>query len=132
MRLLVLEGASLAIPEAAIESVEPGADRPGPWLADLVSGVTSAATPDRARRTLRLRGGGAVDVPAAMHIIEHAEVLELSALLRPLDADTAITGDHASIIGIIGIIELQAGLSVVLDPRALVAALPHPEADADP
>lgn len=121
MRLLVLDGTSLAVPDTAIESIA-SATTPTPtpnqtlaWLPDLVFGgtVTSIATPGQDRRTLCLRGGGAVDVPAAMHFVEDVDVLELPALLRPLDAATRPTG-------VVGITQLSDGLYVVCDPRELV------------
>lgn len=114
MRLLVLEGARLAVLGAAIESVEPAVDLSTPWLADLVYGVTTTPTPDQDRRTLCLRGGGAVNVPAAMHIIEDVEILELSDLLCQL-------GVGGGTVGVIGIAELRDGLSIVCDPREILA-----------
>ncbi|KIG14212.1 hypothetical protein DB30_06961 [Enhygromyxa salina] len=121
MRLLVLEGAGLAIPDSVIASIEPGsrigpgADRGAPWLADLVHGQKLTPTPtsssEPVRRTLQLQGGGAVEVPATMHIVDHVELLELSNLLRPHDASGAI----------LGVIELPEGLSLVCDPRRLLA-----------
>ncbi|PRP95244.1 hypothetical protein [Enhygromyxa salina] len=110
MRLLVLAGAGLAIPDAVITSIELGADQATPWLADLLYGQTTARTTDQPRRTLRLQGGGAVDVPATMHFVEHVTPLALSDLLR-LDP---------RLVGIVGVVELPEGLSLICDPSELV------------
>lgn len=111
MRLLVLEDAGLVIPDAmveAIELVESTAPR-GPWLPALVSTGSEADGP---RRALRLRGGGRVEVPAAMHFVDGVEVLELPELLQQLAASN----------GVIGLAQLSGALVLVCDPN-LIAGL---------
>jgi hypothetical protein len=108
-RLLVLDNAGIVIPDAvveAIESVEPTAP-PGPWLPALVStGIDDVAGP---RRTLRLREGGRVEVPAAMHFVDGVEVLELPAMLQSIAARN----------GVIGLAQLSGALVLVCDPNLL-------------
>ena len=122
MRVLVLDGASVAVPDHAIESIESiesiasASDPASAWLPALLFGVASAPTPGGDRRTLRLRGGGAVDVPAAMHFIDDVELLELPGSLQPRGRD-----NDPPRAGVLGIIELQDGLYLVCEPRELVA-----------
>jgi hypothetical protein len=108
-RLLVLDDAGLVIPDAvveAIESIEPTAP-PGPWLPALVSANIHVGGP---RRALRLRGGGRIEVPAAMHFVEGVEVLELPDLLQEM----------ATSSGVIGLAQLSGALLLVCDPSLLV------------
>ena len=111
-RLLVLEGAGLAIPEVAVDAVEEVEDdgESRPWLPGLF-GDPEIVTPDE-RRVIRLRDGGEIEVPAAMHILEDAEVLELPDLLRTIGLRN----------GIVGIASLSDGLALVCDPRTLWGA----------
>ena len=53
----------------------------------------------------------AVTVPAAMHLAQDVELLELSGLLR----------QQAARVGVLGIVELPDGLILVCDPRQLMA-----------
>jgi hypothetical protein len=108
-RVLVLEGAKLAIPDEAVEAIE-AADEPSPWLPELLQVGSRPA--DAARRVLCLRGGGRVEVPAAMRFDEGVEVLELPDLLRSIGASQ----------GIVGLANLSEGLSLVCDPRLLMQA----------
>lgn len=108
MRLLVLDEAGIVIPDAvveAIESVESTA-APGPWLPSLVSTGTEVAGP---RRALRLRGGGRIEVPAAMHFVDDVEVLELPELLQQIAMSN----------GVIGLAQLSGALVLVCDPNLL-------------
>jgi hypothetical protein len=107
-RLLVLDDAGIVIPDAmveAIELVEPTAP-PGPWLPTMVNADAQAVGP---RRTLRLRGGGRVEVPAAMHFVDGVEVLELPELLQELGASN----------GVIGLAQLPDALVLVCNPNLL-------------
>lgn len=107
-RLLVLDDAGIVIPDAmveAIELVEPTAP-PGPWLPAMLSADVQAVGP---RRTLRLRGGGRVEVPAAMHFVDNVEVLELPELLQQIGSS------H----GVIGLAQLPDALVLVCDPNLL-------------
>ncbi len=107
MRVLVLEGAGLAIPDEAVDTIEGVAstDEPAPWLPALLRGESTP--PDEHRRALRLRGGGRVEVPAQMHIADAVEMLELPDLL--------VSIGHGC--GVIGLVELPEGLTLVCDPR---------------
>lgn len=107
-RLLVLDNAGLVIPDdvvEAIEPVEPTAPR-GPWLPELVSTGTDVTGP---RRALRLRGGGRIEVPAAMHFVDGVEVLELPELLQQIGTSS----------GVIGLAQLSGVLVLVCDPNLL-------------
>lgn len=114
MRLLVLDDAGLVIPDAmvdAIELVESTAPL-GPWLPALVSTGSETPEADGPRRALRLRGGGRVEVPAAMHFVDGVEVLELPELLQQIGASN----------GVIGLAQLSGALVLVCDPN-LIAGL---------
>lgn len=108
-RLLVLDNAGIVIPDAVVEAIEPVEPTapPGPWLPALVSASTDVAGP---RRTLRLREGGCVEVPAAMHFVDDVEVLELPARLQTLAARN----------GVIGLAQLSGALVLVCDPNLLL------------
>lgn len=108
-RVLVLEGAGLAVPETAVDAVEEVSDTsaPAPWLPGLFERLAGVARTER--RTLRLRGGGQVEVPADIHILDDVEILELPALLRSIGLRN----------GIVGIAALPGGLALVCDPRGL-------------
>jgi hypothetical protein len=108
MRLLVLDDAGVVIPDAmveAIESVGPTSE-PGTWLPALVNPGIDVEGP---RRALRLRGGGRVEVPAAMHFVDGVEVLELPELLQQIAAST----------GVIGLAQLSGSLVLVCDPNLI-------------
>jgi hypothetical protein len=108
MRLLVLDDAGMVIPDAmveAIESVGPTSE-PGPWLPALVNPGMDVEGP---RRALRLRGGGRVEVPAAMHFVDNVEVLELPQLLLQAAARN----------GVIGLAQLSGSLVLVCDPTMI-------------
>lgn len=107
-RLLVLDDAGIVIPDAMVEAIEPVESTAplGPWLPALVSAATEVVGP---RRSLRLRGGGRVEVPAAMHFVDGVEVLELPDLLRPIGARN----------GVIGLAQLAGALVLVCDPNLL-------------
>lgn len=109
MRVLVLEDVGLAIPEQIVDAVEGVAsgDEPGLWLPAVFHGRSTPVSTHR--RALRLRGGGRVEVPAAMHIAEVGELLELPDLLRQIGES------H----GVVGIVELPEGLTLVCDPGRL-------------
>jgi hypothetical protein len=107
-RLLVLDDAGLVIPDAlvdAIESVDSNAE-PGPWLPSLVHAGSDVDGP---RRALLLRGGGRVEVPAAMHFVDGVEVLMLPDLLAQI----------ASSNGVIGLAQLSDALVLVCDPNLI-------------
>jgi hypothetical protein len=110
-RLLVLDDAGVVIPEDlvdAIESVEP-TSLAGPWLPELVGSASLGLGLDGPRRALRLRGGGRIEVPAAMHFVEGVEVLELPELLQSIAASS----------GVIGLAQLSGALVLVCDPNLL-------------
>ena len=111
-RLLVLEGAGLAIPEVAVDAVEEidEAGESWTWLPGLFADRAHVSREER--RTIRLRGGGQVEVPAAMHILEDVEVLELPELLRSIALRN----------GVVGIASLPDGLTLVCDPRTLASS----------
>jgi hypothetical protein len=107
-RLLVLEAAGLVIPDAlveAIESVGPTSET-SPWLPALVNPESDVEGP---RRALRLRGGGRVEVPAAMHFVDDVEVLAIPELLQAMAASN----------GVIGVAQLSGSLVLVCDPNLL-------------
>lgn len=108
-RLLVLDDAGLVIPDAVVEAIEPvePSAPPGPWLPALVNTGLDVGGP---RRALRLRGGGRIEVPAAMHFVDGVEVLELPELLQQIGAS------H----GVIGLAQLSDSLVLVCDPNLLV------------
>jgi hypothetical protein len=108
MRLLVLDDAGVVIPDSmveAIESVGPTAER-GTWLPALVNPGIDIEGP---RRALRLRGGGRVEVPAAMHFVDGVEVLALPELLQQIAASA----------GVIGLAQLSGSLVLVCDPNLI-------------
>jgi hypothetical protein len=107
-RLLVLDDAGLVIPDALVEAIESvGPTSPtSPWLPTLVNSGVDVEGP---RRALRLRGGGRVEVPAAMHFVDDVEVLELPELLQQ------IAGSN----GVIGLAQLSGSLVLVCDPSLL-------------
>ncbi|PRQ04116.1 hypothetical protein ENSA5_10760 [Enhygromyxa salina] len=111
MRVLVLEGVGLAIPDQIVEAIEgvasSGGPELGPWLPSIFDGRSTPAS--GRRRALRLRGGARVEVPAAMHIAEVGELLDLPDLLREI-------GERQ---GVVGLVELPEALTLVCDPRRL-------------
>lgn len=114
-RVLVLGELGVVVPDAAVEAIEPSMPESGsspPWLPELLDDGTSEPRPSE-RRTLRLVGGGRVEVPATMRIDE-VEVLELPPLLRLI----------AEGRGVIGITEIGERLGLVCDPRLLPVGPP--------
>lgn len=110
-RLLVLEDVGLVIPHALVDAIE-AADsmaEAGPWLPSLVQ--VASGEVDGPRRTLVLRDGGRVEVPAAMHFVEGVEVLDLPERLR----------EFATGSGVIGVAEVAGSLVLVCDPNLAVA-----------
>jgi hypothetical protein len=107
-RLLVLEGAGLVIPDVVVEAIEPveSTAPPGAWLPELVNAQSNVAG---ARRALRLRDGGRIEVPAAMHFVDGVEVLELPELLQQIGMSN----------GVIGLAQLSGALLLVCDPNLL-------------
>jgi hypothetical protein len=113
-RLLVLDGAGLVIPDDVVEAIEPVEPMapPGPWLPELVYTGIDVTGP---RRALRLRGGGRVEVPAAMHFVDGVEVLELPELLHQIGSSS----------GVIGLAQLSGALVLVCDPNLLAGIGGH-------
>ena len=107
-RMLVLDDAGIVIPDSmvdAIEAVDANSERSA-WLPGLVDASRDIAGP---RRALRLRGGGRVEVPAAMHFIDGVEVLELPELLQQLGSSN----------GVIGLAQVSGSLLLVCDPNLI-------------
>lgn len=107
-RLLVLDDAGMVIPDslvAVIEAVDTTAE-PGPWLPSLVQPGREIGGP---RRAILLRGGGRVEVPAAMHFVDGVEVLELPELLQAI----------ASTNGVIGLAQVSGELVLVCNPNLI-------------
>jgi hypothetical protein len=108
MRVLVLDDAGLVIPDDVvdvIEAIDSAADR-GPWLPSLVHAGRDLDGP---RRALLLRGGGRVEVPAAMHFVDGVQVLELPEQLR----------ESAASNGVIGLAQVSGELVLVCNPNLL-------------
>lgn len=112
-RVLVLGGSGIVIPDEAVEAIEAVAEsgNSGTWLPKMLGRDGAVGIRDVERRALRLRGGGRVEVPAAM-TIEEVEVLTLPALLQPIGQSC----------GVVGITTLSEGLGLVCDPRLLPLA----------
>jgi hypothetical protein len=107
MRMLVLEGAGVVIPDRAIALIEAGSpDHPAPALFELLQLQRPASA---TRRVLRLANGRGVEVGAEMRMVDDIAVLELSPLLAGKCAH----------IGVIGLAELDGELLLVCDPNLL-------------
>ena len=110
MRMLVLEGTGVVVPDRAIVKIEASEpSHPSPWLPDLLH-RSCARGPGR--RVLRLANGGGVEVPSEMRMIEGVAILDLPALLDPIGKS----------VGVIGIAELGDELLLVCDPNLLTEA----------
>lgn len=116
MRLLVLAGAGLMVPDRAIVAVESAEEQDEqdqsaqgrPWLPAMI-GHGLASAPGNSRRVLRLTNGGRVEVPSDMRIVDGIEVLALPELLRTI-------GER---VGIVGFGQLADELLLVCDPNLL-------------
>lgn len=120
MRLLVLAGAGLMVPDAAIVAVESAEEQeqeqgeraqPRPWLPAMI-GHGLASAPGNSRRVLYLTNGGRVEVPSDMRIVDGIEVLALPDLLRTI-------GER---VGIVGFAPLADELLLVCDPNLLAGS----------
>ena len=108
MRVLLLEGEGIIVPDSAIMAVEAleGDEHRGPWLPALID---EHAPIHPHRRALRLRNAAWVEVPVNMRIVDDVELLELPPLLRPI----------AESSGIVGLARLADDLVLVCDPNLL-------------
>lgn len=106
--LLVLANSSVAVDQAAVGTVEPSSTTdPAPWLPVLAPEHRPASAGDR--RVLALVGGRRFEVPANVRMTEIPKLLAPPELLRR----------SMAALGLIGLAELPAGLTLVCDPRRI-------------